>query len=75
MKRRPFRPLWPGLVLFFPFCLVYPAWAEKENSDVSQIEDVIVTATKTSVSEELSPVTAYSCRSGGSGLPPFLLHE
>lgn len=60
MKRKSCRPLWPGIVMLFALCLVYPVWAAEENFDASQIEDVTVTATKTSVSAELSPVTAYS---------------
>ncbi|MCG8549970.1 MAG: TonB-dependent receptor [Desulfobacterales bacterium] len=60
MERRPYMPLWPGFALLFALCLVYPVWAQEEYSDVSQIEEITVTATKTSVSAELSPVTAYS---------------
>ncbi len=52
--------LWTGIMLFFAVCLVYPAMAEQGQDDTSQIDGITVTATKTSVDQELSPVSAYS---------------
>ncbi|WDP89240.1 MAG: TonB-dependent receptor [Desulfobacter sp.] len=53
-------PLWSGVILILAQVLIYPAWAEKDQNKVNQIEEITVTATKTSVAQELSPVTSYS---------------
>ncbi len=65
MKKRPCWAFWVGLILFAAVCLAYPAVAEEneeieENADITQIGEITVTATKTNVDQELSPVTSYS---------------